>query len=65
MHIGRLENAIFEYENKNESVTSDCPNINTTLKKVMNQTATILTYLDQVLLQLTYYSFPRFLPIYI
>ena len=34
------------------NVTSDCSNVNATLKKVMNQTATILTYLDQVLLQI-------------
>lgn len=43
---------LFSSQSKNESVTSDCPNINTTLKKVMNQTATILTYLDLVLLQI-------------
>ena len=33
-------------------VTSDCPNTNKTLNKIVSQSTTILTYLDQIILQM-------------
>lgn len=39
-------------QNNNCGVTSDHPNVNRTLNKVISQTTTILTYLDQILSQI-------------
>lgn len=38
-------------QKNNSGVTSDSPNVNKTLKKVIEQTTTILTYLDQIISQ--------------
>lgn len=39
-------------QRKREIITSDCPNVNKTLHKIVNQTTTILSYLDQIILQI-------------
>ena len=39
-------------QSKREIVTSDCPNVNMTLNKIINQTLIIITYLDQIISQI-------------
>ena len=39
-------------QSKREIVTSDCPNVNKTLNKIINQTLIIITYLDQIISQI-------------
>ena len=49
IHTDKIE--LIKQKN-DSSVTSDCPNVNSTLKKVVEQTASILTYLDQIISQI-------------
>lgn len=39
-------------QGKYNAVTSDCPNVNNVLNKIIGQTTTILTYLDQIIAQI-------------
>ena len=39
-------------QSKREIVTSDCPNVNKTLNKIINQTIIIISYLDQIISQI-------------
>ena len=49
IHTDKIE--LLKQKN-NSGVTSDSPNVNKTLKKVIEQTTTILTYLDQIISQI-------------
>lgn len=53
LRIAIREDSIFLLQQKNRDVvTSDCPNTQGTLSKINSQTATILTYLDQIISQI-------------
>lgn len=53
LNISIKEDAInLLFQGKQKNVTSDCPYTKETLNKVINQTATILTYLDQITSQI-------------
>lgn len=49
IHTDKIE--LLKQKN-NSDVTSDGPNVNRTLKKVIEQTTSILTYLDQIISQI-------------
>ena len=48
----REDSIILLQQGKRDIVTSDCPNAQGTLNKIKSQTATILTYLDQIISQI-------------
>lgn len=53
LRVAIREDSIILLQQKNRDiVTSDCPNTQGTLNKIKSQTATILTYLDQIISQL-------------
>lgn len=48
----REDSKILLQQGKRDIVTSDCPNVKDALNKVIGQTSTILTYLDQIISQM-------------
>ena len=53
LRVAIREDSIILLQQKNRDiVTSDCPNTQGTLNKIKSQTATILTYLDQIISQI-------------
>ena len=50
IHTDKIE--LIKQQGVSNNVTSDCPYVNKALNKVINQTTTILTYLDQTISQI-------------
>ena len=48
----REDSKMLLQQGKRDFVTSDCPNVKDALNKVIGQTSTILTYLDQIISQM-------------